>query len=101
MPASYLSLLKHIYAGQSGIVGHASTFPICRGVRQGDVLSPLLFNAALEHVMRKWKLRIFGFGWMLSEIPGAERLTNERYADDLLLFAKSLDEGRHDRASAV
>jgi len=51
-----------------------------------------LFNAALEGVMRRWKQRLRSHGLLLTE-PGAhERLTNIRYADDLLLFCKSLGE---------
>ena len=47
----YLTLLKVLYSGQIGVLGDARTFNIQRGVRQGDVLSPLLFNAALKAVM--------------------------------------------------
>jgi len=63
-----------------------------RGVRQGDVLSPLLFNAALESTVCKWKARLRTHGWQLSEQGTHERLTNVRYADDILLFGKSLAE---------
>ena len=40
--------------------------------------------------MRKWKSRLSSHGLLLAE--GAERLTNSRYADDLLLFGNSLEE---------
>ena len=49
------------------------------GVRQGDVISPILFNAGLEHAMRKWKAKLVHHGH-------GSRLTNIRYADDLLFF---------------
>ena len=66
------------------------SFSITRGVRQGDVLSPLLFNAALEHAFRKWKTRLVDHGWRVSS--HGPRLTNIRYADDILLMAKTREE---------
>ena len=53
----YLKRLAALYCNQTGDV-NGKTFPIRRGVKQGDVISPLLFNAGLEHDMRKWKLRL-------------------------------------------
>ena len=50
----------------------------------------MLFNAVLEVVMRRWKARLGNRGLLLS--PQSDRLTNIRYADDLLLFARSLDD---------
>ena len=61
-----------------------------RGSRQGDPISPVLFNAVLEDVLRtckeKWHSR--GWGWSLGEI--GDNLTNLRFADDLLLIGRSL-----------
>ena len=59
-------------------------FPLKRGVRQGDPLSPKLFTCVLEDIFRKvdWKPK---FG-----IPiNGRQLTNLRFADDIVLFAKS------------
>ena len=64
---------------------NGKTFPIQRGVKQGDVISPLLFNAGLEHAMRKWKLRLQHCGF---DLGNGEILTNMRYADDVMLYAK-------------
>ena len=50
----------------------------------------MLFNAALEAVMSRWQARLGNHGLLLS--PQSDRLTNIRYADDLLLFARSLDD---------
>ena len=86
-----LSLLQLLYKHQYGVIGDHS-FLISRGVRQGDVLSPILFNAALEHAMCKWKKRLVGKGFALDENKTSPRLTNIRYADDLLLFAQSEQE---------
>ena len=56
---------------------------------QGDVLSPLLFNAVLEDAIRKWKLKLTNEGLRLGQDT---RLTNLRYADDLMIFATSREE---------
>ena len=55
------------------------------------MLSSIIFNAALELIFQRWKAQLNNHGWMLSG-PNDERLTNARYADDMLLFAKSLPE---------
>ena len=65
-------------------------FDIGRGTKQGDPLSPILFNAVLEHLMRplkqKWAEK--GLGMHLMH-PSGQALTNLRFADDLLLVASS------------
>ena len=85
VPYAYLKLIASLYHEQVGLV-QGRQFPIKRGVKQGDVLSPLLFNAGLEHAMRKWKLRIQHCGLHCGH---NELLTNVRYADDLMLYARS------------
>ena len=50
----------------------------------------MLFNAALEIAFRKWKTRLSHHGLLLH--VNHERLTNTRYADDIMLYAKSLEE---------
>ena len=86
-----ISLLQMLYKYQKGIVGD-NEFDINRGVRQGDILSPVLFNAVLEHALGRWKDGLIFEGFALDGSYGAEWLTNLRYADDLLLFGQSLDE---------
>lgn len=86
-----IAILLDIYYGQHGWVQGNRSFHISRGVRQEDVISlMLLFNAVIEYVFQHWKRRLSYHGWLL--LPGIERLTNTRYADDMLLYAKSLVE---------
>ena len=73
-------------------------FDIRRGVRQGDVLSCLLFNSAIELVFKRWKSRNIGRGWQIH--VNHENLTNLRFADDILVLARSCDE-LHDMVSTL
>ena len=84
----YINLLQLLYADMQGIVGTEPRFPIKRGVRQGDVLSPSLFNTVLEDALRKWKGRLANHGVSIVNDAHVPRLTNIRYADDLLIFGK-------------
>ena len=90
MPDYYTNLLAALYADQTAATRGSRSFPIRRGVKQGDVISPILFNAGLELAFRKWKQRLTTEGWLLDGDGG--RLTNTRYADDIMLYAKSLPE---------
>ncbi|CAH2094017.1 unnamed protein product [Euphydryas editha] len=60
--------------------------PMQRGVRQGDIISPKLFTTALEDVFKllEWK----GFGININ----GEYITHLRFADDIVLMAKSLED---------
>ena len=49
--------------GKTGCLHDGSTLAIQRGVKQGDVISPILFNATLESAMRKWKLKLQHHWW--------------------------------------
>ena len=70
------------YERQKGFLSEFVEFNIDRGVRQGDILSPMLFNAALEQAIRRWKQQLTRHGFALTPDEGAERLTNIRFADD-------------------
>ena len=81
--------LRNLYAGQEAIVrtGHGTTdwFQIGRGVRQGCILSPYLFNFYAEYIMRNSELEEAQAG---IKIAGGS--TNKlRYADDTTLMAES------------
>jgi hypothetical protein len=92
VPETYIRVLMHLYKGQTGVVRcdcSSRRFEIRRGTKQGDPISPVLFNASLEQVMRplkeKWKKK----HWGLEVCYGHEPLTNLRFADDLLLISRS------------
>ena len=61
IPDHFTCLLQNLYAGQEATVrtGHGTTdwFQIGKGVRQGRILSPCLFNLYAEYIMRVlgWK----------------------------------------------
>ena len=55
VPSIYINTLQRLYSSQSGLVTAGASsrdFPILRGSRQGDPISPILFNAVLEMIMR-------------------------------------------------
>ena len=87
----YIALLAAIYHDQTGRVLGSPKFDIERGFKQGDVISPMLFSAGLEFVLRRWKINIAGRGLDVGE---TEHLSNIRYADDLLIYATSEEDLR-------
>jgi hypothetical protein len=94
VPKQYMNTLKKLYEGQSGtiVANHESRpFGITRGTKQGDPISPPLFNAVLEKAMARvkgmWLKR--GWGIQMGSLDG-ERLLNLRFADDILLVSRSL-----------
>ena len=89
IPDHLTSLLRHLYAGQEATVrmGHGTTdwFQIGKGVRQGCILSPCLFNLYAEYIMRNT-----GLDEAQAEIKTARRnINNLRYTDDTTLVAES------------
>ena len=94
VPMAYLDVMARLYKEQQAHIGgeHQSRdFPITKGTKQGDPISPLIFNAVLEAVMRKakekWKRRKYGIDL---EPSYEDRLTNLRFADDILVIARTL-----------
>ena len=89
IPVHLTCLLRILYAGQEAIVrtGHERTdwFQIEKGVCQGCILSPCLFNIYAEYIMRNARLDEAQTG-----ITTAGRnINNLRYADDTTLMAES------------
>ena len=84
-----ICLLRNLYAGQEATVrtGHGTTdcFQIGKGIRQGCVLSPCLFNVYAEYIMR--------YPWLEEAQAGIKiagrNINNLRYADDTTLMAES------------
>ena len=92
IPDHLTCLLRNLYAGQEATVrtGHGTTywFQIGKGVPQGYILSPCLFNLYAEYIMRNT-----GLEEAQEEIKIAGRnINNLRYADDTTIMAESEDE---------
>ena len=59
--------------------------------KQGDTISLSLFNSVIESILKRVKKRWENKGWGVQlRWAGAEKLTNLRFADDILLVARSL-----------
>ena len=84
--------LRNLYAGQEATVrtGHGKThlFQIGKGVHQGCILSPCLFNLYAEYIMRNSGLEETQAGIKISR----RNINNLRYADDTTLMAESEEE---------
>ena len=87
-----ICLLRNLYARQEATVrtGHGTTdwFHIGKGVRQGCILLPCLFNLYAEYIM--------GNAWLEETQAGiriaGRNINNLRYADDTTLMAESEEE---------
>jgi hypothetical protein len=86
---TYVETLASIYNKGTSVIklDHVSNrFPINRGVRQGDTLSPKLFNAGLEQIFRQ-------LDWDNKGISiNGERLNHLRFADDIVLISTNANE---------
>ena len=84
--------LRNLYAGQEAKVrtGHGPTdwFQIGKGVCQGCILSPCLFNLYVEYIMRNTGLEEAEAGIKIA----GRNINNLRYADDSTLMAESEEE---------
>ena len=92
IPDHLTCLLRNLCAGQEAIVrtGRRTTdwFQIGKGVRQGFILSPCLFNLNAEYIMRNAGLDEAQAGIKIA----GRNINNLRYADDTTLMAESEDE---------
>ena len=85
-------LLRNLYAGQEATVrtGHGTTdwFQIGKGICQGCILSPCLFNSYAEYIMRNAGLEETQAGIKIA----GRNINNLRYADDTTLMAECEEE---------
>ena len=92
IPDHLICLLRNTYAGQEATLrigpGTTDWFPIGKGVRQGWILSPCLFNLYAEYIMRNAGLEETQAGIKIS----GRNLNNLRYAHDTTLTAESEEE---------
>ena len=86
------SLLRNLYVSQEKRVrtlyGTTDWFKIKKGVRQGCLLSPCLFNLYPEHIMRNARLGELQAGIKI----GRRNINNLRYADGTTLMTESKEE---------
>ena len=84
-----ICLLRNLYSGQEATVrtGHGTTdwFQIGKGVCQGCILSPCLFNLCAEYIMRNTGLDETQAGIKITR----RNINNLKYADDTTLMAES------------
>ena len=88
IPDHLTCLLRNLFAGQKATVrtGHGTTdwFQIGKGVRQGCILSPCLFNLDAEYIVRNTGLEEAQAGIKIAR----RNINNLRYADDITLMAE-------------
>ena len=88
IPDHLTCLLRNLYAGQEATVrtGHGTYwFQIWKGVHQGCLLSPCLFNLYADYIMRNTGLDEAQAGIKIAR----RNINNLRYADDTTLMAES------------
>ena len=89
IPDHLTCLLRNLYAGQEATVRldmeQTDWFQIGKGVRQGSILSPCLFNVYAEYIMRNAGLDEAQAGIKIA----GRNISNFRYADDTTLMAES------------
>ena len=92
IPDHLTCLLRNLYASEEATVriGHETTdwFHIGKGVRQGCILSPCLFNLYAEYIMQNASLDEAQAG---TKIAG-RNINNLIYADDITLMAENEEE---------
>ena len=89
IPDHLTGLLRNLYAGQEATVrtGHGTIdwFQIGKGVHQGCIFSPCLFNLYAEYIMRNPGLEEAQVGIKIA----GRNISNLRYADDTTLMAEN------------
>ena len=92
IPDHLICLLRNMYAGQEATVrtrrGTTDWFQLMKGVHQGCILSPCLFNLYAEYTMRNGGLEEAQAGIKIAR----RSINNLSYADDITLMAESKEE---------
>ena len=92
IPDYLICLLRNLYAGQEATVrtehGTTDWFQMGKGVHQGCILAPCLFNFYAEYIMRNAGLEEAQAGIKIS----GRNINNLRYADDTTLMAEREEE---------
>ena len=92
IPEHLICPLRNLYVGQEARVrtGHGTTdwFRIGKGVRQGCILSPCLFNLHTEYIIKNTGLDEAQAGMKIA----GRYINNFRYADDITLMAENEEE---------
>ena len=94
VPPVYVDLLSRLYQDQRATIQcdcKSREFYIRKGTKQGDPISPIIFNCVLDEVLRtvkrKWSLKKFGMQLGHTDL---RTMTNLRFADDILLIGRTL-----------
>ena len=90
LPEAYVSLLALLYANQMASVNGSKKNPNPTRGKQGDIPSAILLNCVLDVAFDEWRRSLDREGLYIAQ--GVPRLTSIRYADDIILYAKSLEE---------
>ena len=92
IPDLLICLLRNLYAGQEATVrtehGTTDWFQVGKGVHQGCIFSPCLFNLYADYIMRNTGLEEAQAGIKIA----GRNINNLRYADDTTLMAESEEE---------
>ena len=92
IPDHLTCLLRNLYAGQEATVrtvhGTTNWFQIGKGVRQGCILSPCLFNLYAEYIIQNTRLDKAQSGIKIS----GRNINNLRYADGTTIMAENEEE---------
>jgi hypothetical protein len=92
IPEHLIGLIRDLYTGQETKVqveqGATDCFPVQKGLRQGCILSPGLFNLYSEHIIRTAGLEDFEAGVKIA----GRKINNLRCADDTTLLAENKDD---------
>lgn len=92
-PSHFVSYIMSTYRDCTTVIKHESVEKVVspsRGVRQGDPLSPLMFNLVIDDLIAKLERERFGY-----HLPNNERLVGIAFADDLILMSSTAPTMQH------